>query len=289
MMLPTRRKMQIARTISAVLRTARAPLKLGDWVTARRGGIAWRLDLREGIDLAIYLNAYQRIGRHVRANMLRPGMTVLDIGANIGAFTLPLAAAIAPNGQIIAVEATQFAFAKLQANIALNPGLASRILPIQAVLAASDEPASGADCGIYSSWRLDGGASEERHPAHGGRRMSTAGAIDTTLDSLLESEPLKAVAQSIGFVKLDVDGNELDVLRGGRRFLQSRHPDLLIEIAPYVQDERPGGLESLLTELRRLNYHMEQADTGAAIEYSADAIRRLIPPGAGIDVLFRPA
>jgi FkbM family methyltransferase len=255
-----------------------------------RGGINWDLDLAEGIDLAIYLGRYQRLGRHLRVNVLRSGATVFDIGANVGAFTLPLAAAVGEQGHVIAIEATDFAFRKLAQNCALNSTLASRIVRLQAVLVSHDaEPPQGGSTGIYSSWRLDRALGLQRHPAHGGIKMSTKDAATTTLDRLLQSDPtLASLAESIRLIKLDVDGSELAVLRGARSTLLNARPFILIEIAPYVQNERPGGLAELLGELMHLGYKLEDADTGKSIPCSAEAITRMIPHGAGMDVLCSP-
>jgi FkbM family methyltransferase len=288
-MLTTRRKLMIARAISQALCSARAGIGLGHTVTAERGRLRWQLDLREGIDLAIYLGAYQRLGSYIRRNVLRPGMSVLDIGANIGAFTLPLAAAIGPAGRVVAIEATRFAFAKLQTNLALNPNLARRVLPVQAILGSDDDRGPTEEQGLYSSWLLDEAGTGQRHPTHGGRRMSTEGAIRTTLDALLQDGRLIASGiREIGFLKLDVDGHELPVLRGAGHLLRAQRPSVLIEIAPYVQDEQPGGLDALLAEIVRLNYRLRHPDNGAPIAATPEAIRRRIPHGAGMDVLCTP-
>ena len=285
-MLTTHRKLQIARVLSIGLRGTRRLLGQGDTVRVRRGGLYWQLDLKEGIDLAIYLNAYQRIGKHLKETVLRPGLTVIDIGANVGAFTLPLASAVGPQGTVIAIEATRFAFEKLQANLSLNPAIASHVLTVQVMLGDTDQP-SEVD-GIYSSWRLDDAGPADRHPEHGGRKMSVAGAQWATLDSLLTRDPaLSAHANRADFVKLDVDGNELAVLRGARRFLESRRPSLLIEIAPYVQNESLGRFEKLLAEIRRLDYRLENAETGKPVCCDAKTLTGMIPHGAGIDVLCR--
>ena len=66
-------------------------------------------------------------------------------------------------------------------------------------------------------------------------------------------------------------------------------PSLLIEIAPYVQDEVPGRFEALLKTLSDFNYVLERSTTGEALPMSSDALRAIIGAGAGIDILARPA
>jgi FkbM family methyltransferase len=284
--LTTRRKLQIARLASAGLCGARRLLGLPQQLEATRDGIRWTLDLAEGIDLAIYLGVYQRIGRHVRQSLAGQELVALDIGANIGAFTLPLARLVGPGGKVVAIEATDFAFAKLQRNVAQNPGLAPRILCRQAVLVA-DDGAARPDA-IFASWRLDA-SDAPKHPSHGGIAVATGGATVQTLDRLLAADAeLRPLVARIGFVKLDVDGNELSVLHGARAFLSARRPLLLIEMAPYVQNEVDGRLQALLSELRGLGYSLESAKSGSALAYDPQGLARQIPEGAGIDVLCRP-
>jgi len=133
-MLSTKAKIRIARTLSTAIVGARTALACSPHVTVRRGGIVWRLDLREGIDLAIYLRLYQRIPQRLTRDWLKPNSVVLDIGANIGSHGLPLARQLGPGGRVICIEPTDYAFAKLKANAALNPNLADRLILLQAAL-----------------------------------------------------------------------------------------------------------------------------------------------------------
>lgn len=285
-MLRTKTKLDIARIASVGLRSARSLVGLDDVARITRAGITWNVDLKEGIDLAIYLKCYQSIARYVREHVLRPGMIAMDIGANVGAFALPLARDVGPTGRVIAIEATDFAYQKLCANLDLNPALSQRITPVQAFLRSED--ATPSPEGVYSSWRVDRPLQETDHPQHGGSAMSTSGAAHCTLDELVQSDDRYAFARAVEFVKLDVDGHETSVLRGARRTLSHARPTLYIEIAPYVQNEKSGGLEMLLSELAALGYRLEDAKNGRPMPSEADAINRLIPHGAGIDVLCRP-
>ena len=63
---------------------------------------------------------------------MRPGSLVIDIGANIGAFSLPIASDVGEGGCVVAIEPTDYAFTKLVRNAELNPGIASRLIAVQA-------------------------------------------------------------------------------------------------------------------------------------------------------------
>lgn len=284
-MLTTRRKLAIARVASLALRCARGSCGLGAELEATRNRTRWALDLREGIDLAIYLGQYQTVPQLLLDILQeKPRSTAVDIGANIGAFALPLARAAGPNGHIVACEATAFAFAKLKRNLALNPDLERRVTTIQAVLGDGQE--DGAKAPIYSSWRVDGSSDHAEHPLHGGRPMSTEGAVGISFDALVESrEDLRSKISRLAIIKLDVDGHELSILRGARRTIDERRPALLIEIAPYVSDERENGLAELISEIEGQGYRLHDPETGAPVSHVPDDLRKLIPHGAGADLL----
>ena len=59
-MLTTRAKIKFARMLSWLVRRSRGFLFHGDFAEVRRLGVKWNLDLKEGIDLAIYLGCYER-------------------------------------------------------------------------------------------------------------------------------------------------------------------------------------------------------------------------------------
>jgi FkbM family methyltransferase len=284
-MLSTRKKMAIARALNVAIVGARAAAGRTPRVSVRRRQVTWDLDLNEGIDLAIYLGLYQRVPRRA-ARWIRPGALVLDIGANIGAHSLPLARAVGADGRVVAIEPGDYAFARLKANAAANPELLPRLVPIQAALTADAEaPASEETVRFYSRWPLRGGGSD-RHPKHLGAPEAAGAARFLTLDTLLqELRHGDAIERPVAFIKLDVDGHELDVLRGATRTLATEKPPILIEIAPHVQDEVPQRLDDLLGILAAHGYRLEAPDSGARLPMSAPALRALIRDGASIDAL----
>lgn len=148
-------------------------------MVARRRGVRWRLDIREGIDLAIYLNLYGRAVFKALRAFTRPGMKVVDIGANIGAWTLPLALLVGPTGRVLACEPTAYAFGKLMQNLSLNPELSERVLARQVMLVAMSDQTILAS--LYSSWPLR--HETELQPVMCGALKSTEGAVAWSLDA----------------------------------------------------------------------------------------------------------
>jgi FkbM family methyltransferase len=283
--LTTRQKIQFAKFLSRTLIAARRAVGLGPVVTVVRSGVRWRLDLREGIDLAIYLGIYRTIPK-AALEAVKEGDLVVDVGANIGPCTLPLARRVGETGKVIAVEPTKHAFDKLSGNLALNPHLAERVEPLQCFLC--EAPGDTVPEAIPSSWPLSGGDGEEVDPLHGGKAMDTRGAWATSIDAVLRD---RADGRRLSLIKVDVDGHELSVLRGAEHAIRQHRPVIVIEIAPYVQARQPGGLKALLDEISRLHYRLEDANTGHIVALDEAAIRRQIPDGAGTDMIarFNPA
>ena len=286
-MLRTKTKLRIARLLNRAIVAPRLLVGKTATVRVRRLGVNWLLDLNEGIDFAIYLGRYQSIPRRVIDEWIRPSSLTMDIGANIGAFSLPMLNHVGEGGLVIAVEPTDYAFDKFKANLSLNPNLVPRVKAVQAALTATDAKAKGA-AKFYSRWPLyeDG---SHRHAEHEGREEAARSARFLTLDRLLAELRSEGRASGrLSFVKLDADGNELTVLQGGRQTFMADRPAMLVEIAPHVQDEQPNRFEELLSTLVEYGYVLEEAVSGRPLPTSAAALRRAISFGASIDALARP-
>lgn len=276
-MLTTRTKIALA---AAVQRPVTAIMRLsgrGPQIQATRSGLRWNLDLDEGIDFSIWLlGAFERATVAAYSRFVRPGMTVLDIGANIGAHTLPLARLVGDAGRVIAVEPTQWANRRLRANLMLNPELERRVLVRQVMLVGSEqEPLPDS---IYASWPLHG---TDVHPKLRAQAKSTEGAQAITLDALLEREGIERV----DFVKLDVDGHECAVLRGGLASFKRHRPVMIMELSPYGFAEAGGSLEELLSLLSECGYRLRELGSDRALPMDAAALQSMIPDGGGINVV----
>lgn len=281
-MLKTAHKILLARVASRAINTGRSALGLPAEDVFTRGGIRWRLDLREGIDFSIFLlGGFELQNLRAYSELIKPGNEVLDIGANIGAHTLPLARLVGPKGRVIAFEPTNFAAAKLRANIALNPDLAPRISFHQAMLVANTgavpEPA------LFSSWPLVGGG--DLHEKHKGRLMETHGARAVTLDQMM----MELGVGKVDFVKLDVDGHELPVLQGSQAMLSRFRPIIAMELAPYIHAEFGYAFDELVALLKSCRYEFHSLSTRAMLPQTAQALRALVSDGAGINILAVPS
>lgn len=272
------------RLIFLALRSARRLAGKDLHVQVRRGGLNWALDLGETIDLWIWLTgSFQRLSVEALERLIRPGDNVLDIGANIGAHTLFMARAVSSSGRVFSFEPTDYAFGKLQTNLALNPALRPRVTAERMLLADSSLAAT-VPLAFHSSWPLE--PHQDAHPGHGGALMQASGARAATLDEYCAENVVGAVR----VIKLDVDGNECAVLRGARETLAKHKPAIVLEVSPCVYSDRPPDrFEDFVEILHSFGYHLLDEQTFAPLPAAARALEALVPPGGAINAIAVPA
>lgn len=196
------------------------------------GGITYDLDLGEMIDLCLLLKQYETDVKRAIIKYCKPGMTVLDIGANIGAHTLFIAKTAGIDGRVFAFEPAAYAFEKLIKNISLNPML--NIKAFQVALSDHDEKSRPID--FRSSWRTDG------------RRKDWPCQADfIRLDSWRQSQGV----EKVDIIKLDVDGNERSVILGALSVLSAQRP--LIFMEAWSKNLRDNAKNPFIT-LKQLGY-----------------------------------
>lgn len=226
----TKIKLAVARWLYSAVRV----FHRNDERVIQRRGIRYRVNLSEGIDLALYV--FGNFQRHVvqpHDAPLAPGAVVIDVGANLGQMTLSYAKSPSTS-RVYAFEPTDYAFAKLQANLELNPELRRKVVATKAFV--SDEPAAVAELTAYSSWPVGArpAADQTTHPVHGGVVMPASCTPSVTLDEFVEQEQLTRV----DLIKIDTDGHELQVLRGARHVIRQHRPAIVFEWGQYILRER---------------------------------------------------
>jgi FkbM family methyltransferase len=197
-----------------------------------RNGIKYEVDLSEGMELSVFL--FGHFQKHVSQNKylsLPPDGTIFDVGANSGIMSLQFAKLV-PAGKVYSFEPTFYAFSKLKRNIELNPELAKRIVTVQSFVSSSTSQKPGIKA--YASWKVGGAIEGVRHRIHGGVEKSAGGIAAVSLDDFCEQEKI----QRLDFIKIDTDGHELEVLKGGKKIIGRFNPLIIFELGIYVMDER---------------------------------------------------
>ena len=219
--------------------------------TVLRNNIKWNLDLSEGIDLSVYLfGKFEfEIIKAIAKHKLSQKPVFFDIGANIGVQTLQLCDYF-KNCTIHSFEPTNYAYNKLYNNVILNPKLKKRIILNQTFLTNKKKAIPKK---IYSSWSLI--KKKNLHKKHLGSLKSTSNASSFKLDNYITKHKIK----KIDFIKLDVDGYELEVLKSGYKFLKKNRTPIIFEVAPYLYKEHnysKSDLVNLFVELKYSFYNI---------------------------------
>jgi len=278
--LKTTHKFALVRAAYRAIKLARGLFGLGTRCEVTRDGLRYDLDLSQAIDLTIFvLGRFEPSTVAAFRRYVKPGATVLDIGANIGAQTLQLARLVGPHGRVLSFEPTAFAFAKLRRNLQLNPQIADRVTALQCFLRG--ENAKTLPSSVYSSWSLQ--RSTEAHDKHLGVAMATSGAHSATLDRVLAEQGV----EKVDLVKLDVDGFECDVLAGAGDLIRRSRPTFVMEILPYGLVEQGASLEQLLNFLIPFGYRLYNERTEALLPSDAATLERMIGEGASWNVIAR--
>lgn len=281
-MLKTKLKIRLARNLQVIVMAFRNALGLPPIASAVRGGIQWFLDLREGIDFSIWLlGCFEPETVRCYSRLIKRGDTVLDVGANIGAHTLPIARLVGEAGRVVAFEPTDYAFGKLVKHVEANPALGERIKCMQMMLV--DKADGFAPPPLYSSWPL--AAEAGAHAEHQGKLMACTGATASTLDLVIEALALDRV----DCIKLDIDGFESQMLRGSSKSVTRWRPAIVMELAPYVLEEQGSNVEELLEILYGYGYVLYALDGRTRLPTDPADIRRMIPGGASLNILARAA
>jgi FkbM family methyltransferase len=170
--------------------------------------------------------------------LLVPDAVVLDVGANIGAYTVQLGHALGKGGRIIAIEPLPANVERLHENVNLN-GLEGIVEIVSSAV--------GDQRGVVHLRGADGidGIASNAVVADSG-----VVAPITTIDAIAEAHALVRC----DLIKLDIEGCEFVALRGAERLLERFRPVLYLELNAHWMKHFGWTFADLLNYLERLEY-----------------------------------
>jgi FkbM family methyltransferase len=220
------------------------------------------------IERGLLISRYEPLTLSVVDALVHDGDVCFDIGANVGALTLPMARRVGSSGRVYAFEPGPPAYERLLRNLSLNPGVRDRVVALQAGVGA--EPGT-----------LHWNAGDNDNPADATLLEPTGIPVPVvTVDAHAAAIGLTR----LDFLKIDVEGMEYEVLLGGRATLLAHRPVLYLEterrfeaIRAFPVLER---IESLLRELGYALYRIDKDRRVRAVTASTMSGNTLaVPPG----------
>jgi FkbM family methyltransferase len=241
----------------------------GRRVVARVEGVTYDLDLDEMIDSALYFEGSWEIEtRDTLASILRPGMVALDVGANMGYYTLLFARLLGDNGLVVAFEPTAWACAKLLRNIELNGFTNIKVEKLALSDKSGTRQVAPDERAFRASWAFSGA------PA----RSATESVAFQTLDSYMHATDMATV----DFIKIDVDGYEYRVVNGALETIRAHRPVVLIEIGGETMGQLGDSRQDLVALLDQLGYAFFTPDRQRRFSGVAELLGWLPYPGANV-------
>ena len=180
--------------------------------------------------------------------LLELGETALDIGANIGYMTSLMATRVGPNGRVYAFEPQPDIFRELESNVQLWNGYINSNRIVIYEVALSNQAGTGF---LYTTSEFEKN-----------RGTASLKVVDASVEAnsdkrsvkLARLEDILADDISVGVMKLDVEGHEMEVLEGASRLLAKRQiRDIIFEEVEGYSASVPLYLEQAGYSLFRLN------------------------------------
>jgi FkbM family methyltransferase len=191
--------------------------------------------------------------------MLQPGMTVIDVGANHGMFSLEAAHLIGQQGFVHAFEPTPSTRELLRNNLAANGISTVTVFPS----ALAEEPGT-AQLRVHKE--LSALNTLAPVDVTWNRRKLIADQIIEVPVTTLDAHTLEHGLQRIEFLKIDVEGFELSVIRGAREILDQKRVDLiLLEIGDVTCATAGVDPMELLNELESHGYRLHSINAEGEI------------------------
>ncbi len=223
-------------------------------VPVRLHGGGWWLAQDDFLSKALFYDGFEDAERSFVERYLRPGMKVLDIGAHHGYYSLLASRKVGPSGLVLAIEPSPRERKRLRLHLRIN-----RCKNVQIESRALGESKGTAELYVVRGTETGCNSLREPNVAQDTERITVS---VECLDRVLQDRGIERV----DFVKLDVEGAELSVLRSAQDLLSRRpRPVFLVE----VQDirTRPWGYAAreVVRHLSSLDYRWFRILPGAEI------------------------
>ena len=175
------------------------------------------------------------INDHYNYSRIEPGMTVVDVGAHIGTFTLLASKRVGEEGKVIVIEPEIYNFKQLNKNLELNE--IRNTIPVKTALS---------DFNGNKDFFIDKESTCSSFTLKPDRQIINKLIIKVkTLDNLLQEINI----DKIDFLKIDTEGAELEILKGAKQTM-IKNPQIKMAIAAYHYSEEKEEVFQYLKNLK---------------------------------------
>lgn len=217
------------------------------------GDVRVNVDSRYKVERILWSGEYERPLIEFLKKRETAGWWSIDAGANVGAVTLALAKFTGAAGRVIAFEPGSPNVKRLKANLELNPEMKARVTVVAEGL--SDRPGT-----LY--WEEESGNPGNALLRESGTDSTSAVPV-TRIDDYLSANPV----ERLDFIKIDVEGMELAVLRGAAQTVARFKPIVYFEtLTRYVgmrSEKVYAGFHRFFVEEHGYRLHRLTADGNA--------------------------
>ena len=232
----------------------------GQLKRVKRGEFLFDLDLTDFIDQYVYLGAYEKQDYDELISIMPVGGVFLDVGANIGIYTLAMARAAGSSGSVHSFEPNPASFERLSHHVFQN-GLVN--VRLNQVAVGSEE-----------------GRAKLNTPTK--ENTGAASLLSTNMPARFEARPIEVQVTSLDtyctrhafdrldVIKIDCQGYEIQVLEGASNVLQTFRPRLLLEYdIDWLLAAGASGSQ-LCSLLKSAQYECFQRRHGRLVQFTAD-------------------
>lgn len=179
----------------------------------------------------------------------KPGTAMLDVGANFGQMSILFSDIVGDRGKVYAFDADDFVFEILTKNVASN-GRQDRIVPVFGAVHNVAGQTLYFPVQDFERWPTYGSYGIDYAGGKAGRPVPTL-----TIDSLEIAEP-------ISFMKVDVQGGDLQAMQGARRTIAKNKMPIIFEYEYHFEKEYKLSFQDYVDFVAGIGYRFESVING---------------------------
>ena len=237
-------------------------------VIVTRKGVNFELNLRDRVQSGIYYDFYEPVITRLFEKSLKRGGVLIDVGANIGYYSLLSVKLVGKEGKVYAFEPMSLAYNRFKKNLSLN-NFTNIVLEKKGVSDKNEK------LRVYF---------QNEYIVPSMRKKEEGTILEnielTTIDNYVKANKINKVS----LIKVDTDGYDFKVLKGAMETIKKFKPLITIEVDPKEEDH-----EMYLDFLFKIPQYKVYSDVGGKSKrYSKEEIASISKKRGIINLILFP-